>query len=206
MQTFRYFIAALLTTGDAIASSEPLPPLALRLRPELVRVSHMVWGLSAPVPLFGAQVHQESGWRSDVVSNAGARGLTQFMPETEQWIKKEFHVELGDGEALDPRWAIRAQVRYMRYLHDKLQGEKECDAMQFALSAYNGGATWVIRDRQVASDSGKNPNKYTDVEPFNSGRSVKNFRENREYPRLIIFRHQPKYLLWGPSVCDAAPS
>jgi hypothetical protein len=198
---FRYLFLLLCGNCNDIAAQDTAPPLSLRLRPELVRAANMVWGLSSPIPLFAGQIQQESGWQPNAVSKAGARGLTQFMPETEKWLAERYNTELGDGHALDPRWAIRAQVRYMRYLFETLGGETECDALRFALSGYNGGMTWVVRDRLLAAGKEMNPNRYDEVAPFNSGRSLTNFAENREYPRKIVQVHQEMYKSWGRLIC-----
>src|SRR5262245_51759087 len=38
-----------------------------------------------PVPFFARLIWQESGFRADVVSWAGAQGIAQFMPATAVW-------------------------------------------------------------------------------------------------------------------------
>ncbi|HFH4259005.1 TPA: lytic transglycosylase domain-containing protein, partial [Pseudomonas aeruginosa] len=69
-------------------------------------------------------------------------------------------------------------------------------------SAYNGGQGWVNRDRRLASASGADQLAWFDsVERFNAGRSAANFRENRNYPRLILLRYERIYLQWGDGVC-----
>ena len=58
-----------------------IPAQAERYRALLIREARVVWGMDAPVATFAAQIHQESMWRSDAVSRAGAQGLAQFMPK-----------------------------------------------------------------------------------------------------------------------------
>ena len=64
------------------------PQAALQYRDDVIRNARLEWGLSAPVADFAAQLHQESGWRPDAVSPAGAQGLAQFMPATADWISQ----------------------------------------------------------------------------------------------------------------------
>ena len=41
---------------------------------------------SVPVSLVLAVGWQESGWRQDVVSHAGAVGVMQLLPDTGEWV------------------------------------------------------------------------------------------------------------------------
>jgi len=122
----------------------PPPPLspvgAQAYRRILIGESRMVWGLNAPAPVFAGQVHQESRWRPDARSPAGAQGLTQFMPATSKWIGQVYPDALGDVKPFSPSWAIRAMVRYDHWLYERIKHAKqECDRMRFALASYNGG-------------------------------------------------------------------
>ncbi len=51
-----------------------IPAQANIYRARLTREARAAWGLEAPVALFAAQVHQESGWREDARSSVGALG------------------------------------------------------------------------------------------------------------------------------------
>ncbi|MDW9328117.1 transglycosylase SLT domain-containing protein, partial [Escherichia coli] len=66
-----------------------------------------------------AQLHQESGWRPDAVSPAGAQGLAQFMPATADWIS-QLMPGLNSREPFNPAWAIRALVSYDRWLWQRV--------------------------------------------------------------------------------------
>jgi hypothetical protein len=182
------------------APARPIPALAHKLRPELVRASNLVWGPVGPIPMFAAQIHQESAWNPNARS-AYANGLTQFTPGTERDIQRRYAAELGPGGAFHPIWAIRALVRYDFDLAKSLGGATPCDRMLFALSGYNGGAGWVTRDRALAAKSGRDPLAYAAVAPFNAGRAPQFFKENRDYPVRIVYVLQWTYLTWGPPVC-----
>jgi soluble lytic murein transglycosylase-like protein len=103
----------------AVSTVKPAaaPPIAaLAYRDELIRTAHAVWGINAPVAVFGAQIHQESGWRHDAVSPVGALGLAQFMPATAKWIA-QIDPALVEGQPYNPGWAMRAMVVYDQNLY-----------------------------------------------------------------------------------------
>ena len=87
--------------------------------------------------LLAAVASQESGFDSQAVSPAGARGLMQFMPAT----------AAGLGvDPLDPASAIDGAARYLSSLRDQF------GSTELALAAYNAGPGTVRR--------------YGDVPPF----------------------------------------
>lgn len=195
-------LLGLLTACQPAFATDRIPTAAEQYRRTLVRSAHAEWGLSAPIATFAAQVHQESRWRADARSPVGAQGLAQFMPGTAEWIAGLYPAALGTNQPFNPGWALRALVTYDRWLYDRNQASSECDRWAFVLSAYNGGQGWVIRDRRLASASGADQLAWFDsVERFNAGRSAANFRENRNYPRLILLRYERIYLQWGDGVC-----
>lgn len=82
--------------------------------------------------LLAAQAHQESAFRPDAISPAGARGLMQFMPAT--WG------DVGRGaDIFDPAASLDAGVRYMQGLLNQF-GD-----VRLALAAYNTGAGNVLK-------------------------------------------------------------
>ena len=185
------------------ATVRGIPQNALRLRAELTRNARAIWGLSAPVATFAAQVQQESGWRAEVKSPVGAQGMAQFMPATADWISRLFP-ELAANEPFNPSWALRALVTYDRYLWERLAAATDCDRMAMALSAYNGGLGWVRRDAALAATQGLEPEAWWDhVETVNAGRTAANWRENRGYPRRILRTLSPLYASagFGGAIC-----
>lgn len=180
-----------------------LPAAALRHRAELTRNARSIWGLAAPVATFAAQVHQESGWRANVKSPVGARGMAQFMPATAEWISG-LVPELAANEPFNPSWALRALVTYDKWLWDRIEAATACERMALALSGYNGGLGWVRRDAKVAAGRGLAPDRWWGhVEAVNAGRSEANWRENRGYPRRILRELGPRYAAagFGEGVC-----
>lgn len=66
---------------------------------------------------------QESGWRNDAVSSAGARGIMQVMPATGEWVSTYLAgrpLDLGD-----PADNVLAGVLFLDYLHRIAGGDTE---------------------------------------------------------------------------------
>jgi soluble lytic murein transglycosylase-like protein len=80
--------------------------------------------------LIEALVWQESRWRANAVSSAGARGLAQLMPGTAR--------ELG-VDPDDPFANLEGGARYLREQLDRFGGDVEK-----ALAAYNAGPGRVM--------------------------------------------------------------
>lgn len=166
----------------------------------MIRNARLEWGLSAPVADFAAQLHQESGWRPDAISPAGAQGLAQFMPATADWISQLIPM-LSSREPFNPAWAIRALVSYDRWLWQRVSAASDCERMAMTLSGYNGGLGWVQRDRRLASQKGLDSTRwFGHVATVNAGRNAASWRENRHYPQRILRELAPRYLTWEAAV------
>ncbi|AKH43940.1 Membrane-bound lytic murein transglycosylase F precursor [Croceibacterium atlanticum] len=85
--------------------------------------------------LIEALVWQESRWRANAVSPAGARGLAQLMPGTAR--------DLGVNPD-DPFANLEGGARYLREQIDRFGGD-----LERALAAYNAGPHRVIRSGGV---------------------------------------------------------
>ena len=202
-------IVFVLSVGSAVLLSEKaeasqIPSNAYKFRSFLIREARFEYGMEAPVPLFAGQIHQESAWRPDV-SSPYADGLTQFTPDTAKWIA-ELYPDLGTADAFNPKWAIRAMLRYNKHLYSLFKDvTSECDRWAFVLSSYNGGYGWIKRDRRIAISNGKDPTKWWDNVELYSSRAEWAFEENRDYPRKIIYIRQELYLQdsrWpGTKIC-----
>jgi LysM repeat protein len=122
-----------------------LPP-SLRESPERLRLTpyfdHWANVYDIDPDLLKALGWVESQWRHDVVSQKGAIGVAQLMPDTVTFVRRLL------GERLDP-WTpeqnIQMAARFLRYLLD------ETDDVDRALAAYYQGlgalrAQGVYRD------------------------------------------------------------
>lgn len=88
--------------------------------------------------LLHAMIKYESGFNAFAVSQKGAVGLCQLMPETAK--------ELGVTDPFDPRQNIYGGARYYRWLLEKFGGNH-----YMALLAYNAGPGKVERKEVPAS-------------------------------------------------------
>jgi soluble lytic murein transglycosylase-like protein len=78
-----------------------------------------------PTPFFIRLIWQESGFRQNVVSSAGAQGVAQFMPATA--------AEHGLDDPFNPLQAVRASARMLRNLIHQFGN------VGLAAAAYNAG-------------------------------------------------------------------
>jgi hypothetical protein len=88
-----------------------------------------------PISFFARLLWQESRFRSEEVSSAGARGIAQFMPQTA--------AEVGLSDPVDPLQAIPASAKFLRKLHNRFGN------LGLAAAAYNAGGSriekWLSR-------------------------------------------------------------
>ena len=110
--------------------------------------------------LLAAVIYQESKFRKDDESWAGARGLMQLMPET----AKQFGATNPD----DPRQSIRAGVNYLKYLDNYWSKtvKNQDERLKFVLASYNAGLSHVVDARELTGKYQKNPTEWTDVEYY----------------------------------------
>lgn len=99
-----------------------------------------------------AVVLAESSFRPDAVSNVGAMGLMQIMPDTGAWIAKK--LDMGDTYTADmltdPAVNTRLGAWYLHFLLDRYDGDMRC-----ASAAYHAGQGTVdkwLADPAYSSD------------------------------------------------------
>jgi hypothetical protein len=111
-------------------SAPPLPPVPKpvvdRSRAEICdTLTQAARSNDVPVPFFIRLLFQESGFKPDVVSPAGAQGIAQFMPQTAS--------DMGLDNPFDPLPAIRASARLLGGLVQQFGN------LGLAAAAYNAG-------------------------------------------------------------------
>jgi soluble lytic murein transglycosylase-like protein len=186
----------------AVSAAKPVaapPRAALAYRDELIRTARAVWGLNAPVAVFGAQIHQESGWRHDAVSPVGALGLAQFMPATAKWIA-QIDPALVEGQPYNPGWAMRAMVTYDQHLYAQAPARySPRERMWVALRGYNGGIEhW--NNEAKATGLPQPTRAQVDAACGKARRSARHCPENLGYPKRILIDIQPRYADWGAAL------
>jgi soluble lytic murein transglycosylase-like protein len=196
------FIIILLgaaTLSLKYCQAQSVPRDALQYQRDLTRNARALWGLTAPVATFAAQIHQESGWRP-AARSPYASGLAQFTPATADWISQQYAGELSTNQPLNPSWALRALVTYDRHLWLLIVAVDDCNRMAMTLSAYNGGLGWLLRDISQARLAGADPRKWWNHVERYSRRASWAIAENRGYPRRILLKLERVYAGWGPGV------
>ncbi|WFU17605.1 lytic transglycosylase domain-containing protein [Bradyrhizobium sp. CB3481] len=96
-----------------------------------------------PIGFLVRLLWQESRFRSEEISSAGAQGIAQFMPQTA--------VEMGLKNPFDPLQAIPASARFLRKLHDQFGN------LGLAAAAYNAGGgrieKWLSRRSSLPKET-----------------------------------------------------
>lgn len=93
-----------------------------------------------PVSVVTAQIFQESGFKSDAVSWAGAKGIAQMMPET--WA-----ATYPEGDPTNDEDAMKAYAILMNELRGYVEhlADNDTDKLKLTLAAYNAGPGAVLK-------------------------------------------------------------
>lgn len=104
--------------------------------------------------LLAALVYQESRFRADVTSWAGAYGLMQIMPGTGE--------KLGIDITTSPRNNVKAGALYINHLHEIFDSKiaDENERINFILASYNAGPGHVLDAMKLAEKNGMDPQKW----------------------------------------------
>lgn len=183
-----------------IHAAEQIPRNAHNYRAELTRTAHAVWGLDAPIPVFAAQIHQESAWQTDAVSKVGAQGMAQFMPATAKWLCELNRTPQAQCLPQNPVWAMRALVQYDQWLYARVWGLNDYDRVWAMLRAYNGGLGWWQREALLAPNRKLATREEIDALCGKHKRAQLHCRENLNYPKRILNVYQPRYFGWGAKI------
>lgn len=102
--------------------------------------------------LLVAIAFQESKFRTDLSSWAGAVGLMGLMPRTAASLG------LSSEDRTDPELSIKASVKYLTKLNRLFsQIENPEERIKFVLAAYNGGQGHIVDAQNLARKYGANP-------------------------------------------------
>jgi membrane-bound lytic murein transglycosylase F len=107
--------------------------------------------------LLASQAFQESRFKPEARSWAGATGLLQLMPATAR--------QFGVTNALDPVDNVQGAVKFLKWLQDywakRIPDENE--RLKFILASYNCGAGHVEDAQRLTEKYGGNPQSWEDV-------------------------------------------
>lgn len=176
---------ASMQNDDATApiAAAPLPKPKPEIKPVIHRPHNEVCDIltkaaqhnGLPVPFFIRLLFQESGFSPGVVSNAGAQGIAQFMPDTAS--------EWGVDNPFDPLEAIPASARLLRTLFEKFGN------LGLAAAAYNAGPK---RIQDWLAKKGQLPQETQGYVKSITGRPAENWRASENgAPALKLPRHAP---------------
>jgi soluble lytic murein transglycosylase len=127
-----------------------------------------------------AILRQESIFRTDARSGAGALGLMQIMPATAKLIARDLQVPYrGNRQLLDPGANIRLGARYLKMSREELDNRA-----LLATAGYNAGphrvVKWLPKDQPMPADL------WIELVPFSETR--KYLRRVLEYS--VIYQHR----------------
>lgn len=101
--------------------------------------------------LMASMIYQESRFKNNVTSWAGAKGLMQLMPATAE--------RFGIDTVSSPREQIRAGSDFIVWLDRLFEDIKdENERTKFVLASYNIGPGHIIDARNLAKKNGADPN------------------------------------------------
>lgn len=129
--------------------------------------------------LLYAVAREESKFRAEAGSQAGAQGLMQIMPATAQWIAQQRGEKgiIGVRELREPEVNLDLGAWYLDYLAGKFS--EKGHRLKWTLAAYNGGlgnaSRWLSLHK---ARRGKEP----EVQP----EDVIDFVESRDYVRKVL--------------------
>ncbi len=107
--------------------------------------------------LLASQAFQESRFKPDAHSWAGASGLLQLMPSTAR--------EYGVKNSLDPVDNVQGAVKFLKWLdgfwRERVTNDDE--RLKFVLASYNAGAGHVQDARRLTEKYGGNAQSWDDV-------------------------------------------
>lgn len=113
--------------------------------------------------LFHALIREESSFNREVVSFAGAYGLSQLMPATAQQTAGWLGMKVTNSDLKDPVTNLTIGARYLEAMHTQLG-----NSPYLALAAYNGGAGNV--NKWLAAGGNRPTDEFVETIPFDETR------------------------------------
>jgi soluble lytic murein transglycosylase len=140
----RYQIAQTEVDGHALLSAPSAATLwqwdCVYPRPYRDAVPDAAREAGVPEALLYAVMRQESAFKQDAASGAGARGLMQLLPDTAARLAKDLGEPFDAATLSEPAMSLRYSARYLKKLLDTFGGN-----VALAAAAYNAGPAAVRR-------------------------------------------------------------
>lgn len=104
--------------------------------------------------LLASLIYQESSFKPNAKSWAGAFGLMQLMPRTAKYF--------GVSSESHPKDQIAAGVKFIKWLNERFDDniKDEEERLKFIIASYNAGYGHISDARKLARKYGLNPNKW----------------------------------------------
>ncbi len=131
--------------------------------------------------LIAALIFVESKYNSKAVSQKGARGLMQIMPETALWISAQQGKTLDIDDLFKPEVNLEIGIWYFTYLLNELDGD-----IVLVLASYNAG--WAKVKEWL--DSGVWKGKLNDLHRIP-------YSETRRYVAKVLRGYHIYYYLYS---------
>lgn len=125
----KVIVAAAAPAASAARHAAPKSAVAASFADVIAEASQ---AFNVPPELLRAVIDVESGYNPKAVSDKGALGLMQLMPDTAR--------RFSGGDMFDPRDNVLTGARYLRFLLDLFK-----ENVELTLAAYNAGENAVIR-------------------------------------------------------------
>lgn len=174
---FRYFPQGRSTTVSETVDSRHISPYDDLIKEEAERI-HWDWRLLASI------IYQESRFKPDLESDAGAYGLMQLMPIVMETYDIDYDSPPEDQLVAGGKLLLHIDRELPESIADSLERQK------FILASYNAGLGNVIEARKKAERQGSNPDLWDDnVErymPRQTYRFVKDIMKRYSHYKALI--------------------
>ena len=205
LRAWALLMLVLVTASLLVAICTPLLAAALDpprecavLRSTLTREARVRFGLDAPVPLLTGMIYQESSCNPSARNRYdGGAGLGQLTGQANiDWITDRGG--FGAPDVFNPAWNLRASFWLLDWGNRQLQAVDECQRYGAGLFVYNAGIKYGLQAQRKSREPGV---WFGATELIDTTQSEENWRYSHDYPRRIIYRHQPRFSAWGRTVC-----
>lgn len=139
----------------------------------VVKFSH-AFGINPMIPL--AMMRQESSGYANAVSNKGASGLMQLMPDTARGLGVPL------AKIFDAQWNIWGGIKYIKQVTAQLRA-RGYEGVQYVLAAYNAGPGAVFKYKGVPRYN--ETMNYVERIKSNIGELIRNANPRGDAPRSV---------------------